>query len=109
MALEKGRIHVPDDANSPRLPLNGDTFANVPTFTCLVYVTETDSSVSARVANLELPTCEGSSEREVLSKIIPLFKQRVQELLTSNQSIEWIDPPAALEPGEQKRIVPVHL
>lgn len=65
--------------------------------------------MKARVANLPGIECEVANEREALAVIVPRFKQRVSELLASETPIPWNDPPASLEPGEQKRIIPVHL
>jgi hypothetical protein len=81
----------------------------VPAFTCLVYIRTEDGRVSARVANLAGLQASGASERDVLAKIIPAFKQRVAEVFSVGEEIPWVDPPEPLDEGEQKRIVPVHL
>ena len=81
----------------------------VPAFTCLVYIANVDGKIAARVANLEGIEASGSSERDVLGKIVPAFKQRVAELISEGEEIPWIDPPEPLNDGEQKRLVPVHL
>lgn len=83
--------------------------APVPAFTCLVYVSQDSGQVSARVANLAGIQASGSSERDVLGKIVPAFKRRVAELMSSGEEIPWINPPEPMRDGEQRRIVPVHL
>ncbi len=81
----------------------------VPAFTCLVYVANVDGTITARVVNLDGIEASGSSERDVLGKIVPAFKKRVAELMSGGEEIPWIDPPEPPRAGEQKRIVPVHL
>jgi len=84
--------------------------ANVPVFTCLVYVSpDAGAGVRARVANLSGLECTAASEREALGKIVSVFKQRVSDLMHSEISIPWIEPPTPAEPGEQIRFIPVHL
>jgi hypothetical protein len=98
---------VSDDSKQPP---GGSPRADVPVFNCLVYVTSIEGGqVRARVANLAGLACIASSERIALTKIVPEFKQRVAELHRAGAPIPWLDPPLALEPGEQKRFVPVHL
>ena len=83
---------------------------DVPVFSCIVYVSaDALGGTRARVANLPGLECTAASEREALAKIVPAFKQRVAELVRSETSIPWIEPPLAAEPGEQKRFIPVHL
>ena len=93
----------------PRLDITNPHGADVPAFTCLVYVRTVDGQVSARVANLDGIEASAGNEREVLGKVIPAFKKQVAELIHGGQPIPWIDPPRPLDDGEQKRIVPVHL
>ncbi len=86
------------------------TPADVPVFNCLVYVSsDAGGGVRARVANLPGLGCTAGSEREALAKIVPAFKQLVSELMRSETPIPWIEPPSPVEPGEQKRFIPVHL
>ena len=83
---------------------------DVPVFSCIVYVSPSArGGVRVRVANLAGLECTAASEREALAKIVPAFKQRVAELIQSEASIPWIEPPTPAEPGEQKRFIPVHL
>ena len=92
------------------LQITGDTKPSVPVFTCIVYVRKNDdSTVSGRVANLaEIEAC-GSSERDVLGKVIREFKARVSKMLEAGQEIPWIDPRQPPLENEQVRAVPVHL
>lgn len=95
----------------PPLPLDeASKRADVPTFRCLVYLARTESGgVKARVANLPGIECRVANEREALAAIVPLFKQRIIEWLASETPIPWIEPSEPLAPGEQKRMIPVHL
>ncbi len=94
--------------DKPKLDITNPD-APVPAFTCLVYIANVDGKITARVANLEGIEASGSSERDVLGKIVPAFKKRVAELISGGEAIPWIDPPEPPRGGEQKRIVPVHL
>jgi hypothetical protein len=86
-----------------------DDAISVPAFACIVYISRSDQGVHARVANFADLQQTGADEREVLGKIVPEFKRRIGELMTAGREIPWIDPPSPIEPGEQKRFVPVHL
>tara|TARA_R110002049_G_scaffold4601_5_gene32737 strand:+ start:1030858 stop:1031166 length:309 start_codon:yes stop_codon:yes gene_type:complete len=84
--------------------------AAVPTFPCIVYVTNLSTGgVHARVANLAGIDAEAENEREALGKIVPEFKRQVGQLVANGDPVPWIDPPAKPGPDEQKRFVPVHL
>ena len=83
--------------------------ANVPVFNCLVYVSQQDGGVKARVANLAGIEYIAGNERAALGQIVPAFKQRLVEYLQGDEPIPWLEPPLPIEPGEQKRFVPVHL
>jgi hypothetical protein len=93
----------------PKFEITSPTGADVPAFTCIVYVSRANGEVSARVANLDGIQAAAASERAVLAKVIPAFKKRVSDLLSGGEEIPWIDPPETPLEGEQKRIVPVHL
>ncbi len=103
----------PDKPNS--LEITGGAKPNVPAFVCLVYVhSREDSTVVGRVANLaggdsEEIRASGSSERDVLSKLVREFKSRVSEMSAEGQEIPWIDPPAPPLENEQVRSIPMHL
>jgi hypothetical protein len=100
-------MHSQDDSN---LNVSKDSKpVSVPVFNCIVYVSRSDTGTRARVANLAGLEAVGVTERDVLGKLIPAFKQRVSELMTNGTAIPWIDPPSPAEPGEQIRFVPVHL
>ena len=84
--------------------------ADVPVFNCLVYVGPLpDGGVRARVANLAGLQVDASNERQALSRIVPVFKQRVSEFMNAQSAIPWIEPPLDPEPAEQTRFIPVHL
>ncbi|HWC90499.1 MAG TPA: hypothetical protein VG433_12615 [Pirellulales bacterium] len=83
--------------------------ADIPVFSCIVYVSRVDGGVRARVANLPDLACTAASEREALAKVVAAFKQCVGELLRSATAIPWVEPPAAAEAGEQRRLLAVHL
>ena len=99
------------ESNRPALSISNDSPpASVPTFPCIAYVVKcSEGGVRARVANLAGIEVVAESERVALSKIVPEFKRRVGELVSSGEPIPWIDPPSEPEPNEQKRFVPVHL
>ncbi len=83
---------------------------DVPVFSCIVYVSHLSTGgVHARIANLDGFECDAANEREALSRIVPIFKQRVAELTASQATIPWIEPPRARADNEQERLIPVHL
>ena len=85
------------------------TSQDIPTFNCLVYVCSVDGGVRARVANLDGIEITASDERTALSKIVPAFKAKVQQILADQESIPWIDPPLQATEEEQTRFIPIHL
>ena len=89
-------------------PLN-ITSRDVPTFNCLVHVCSTEQGVRARVANLAGIKITASDERAALSKLVPAFKAKVQQILDANESIPWIEPPLEANNDEQTRYIPIHL
>jgi hypothetical protein len=93
---------------SRKLPIDAGN-PDVPAFGCIVYVKSIENGAAARVANLAGIMVRASTERDCLAQIVPQFKQRVKEYLESDQPIPWVDPPAPIEAGEQKRFLPVHL
>ena len=82
---------------------------DVPVFNCVVHLTtDGQGKVFAKAANLAGIECHGNSQRDVLSKLVPLFKEHVGALHKSGEPIPWIDvgtPPA----DTQVLLVPVHL
>lgn len=89
----------------------GTSEASVPVFNCIVILTRDQATdrLSARVANLAGIAAEGNAERELLILLTKRFKALVQDCVQNNRPIPWIDPPSALQPGEQQRFIPVHL
>jgi len=108
-----GEVNPPEEIPPKDTDLNVSGHSQpvaVPVFNCIVYVSRDDAGiVRARVANLAGLEFTAGSEREALGKIVPAFKQRVIELLSSKTPIPWIEPPAPPESGEQKRLIAVHL
>jgi hypothetical protein len=98
-----------NDPRQRKLDIAEDAAASVPTFACIVYVAKTADGVRARVANLPDLQFTGRTEREVLGRIIPAFKQQVGQWLTAGEEIPWLEPPLPIADDEQKRFVPVHL
>ncbi|QEG37004.1 hypothetical protein [Bythopirellula goksoeyrii] len=97
--------------NNPNsLGITGDSKPNVPVFVCLVYVHKNeDATVTGRVANLAGIEASGSSERDVLGKVMREFKSRVVKMFEAGQEIPWIDPPEPPQQNEQIRSIPMHL
>jgi len=96
--------------NSNSLNVAGDSRPNVPVFVCLVYIRQNESGgVSGKVANLAGIEAIGSSERDVLSKVMQKFKPLVSQLYAAGQEIPWIDPPQPPQDSEQVRSIPMHL
>ncbi len=82
---------------------------DVPTFPCIVYVRKVDGGLIARVANLKGIEIRGSSERELLQKIVPEFKRQVALWRQREEEIPWVDPIPEPAPEETRRFIPVHL
>jgi len=91
------------------LPLSEASPANVPVFACHVFVTCGEGAVTARVANLAGIELTAANERMALAKIVATFKQQVAARLEQGQPIPWLDPIADIRPGEQPRLIAVHL
>lgn len=92
------------------LGITGESKASVPVFVCLVYVRHNDdSTVDGRVANLEGIEATGSSERDVLSKVVREFKSRITKMREDDVEIPLVDPPLPPRENERVRSVPVHL
>ena len=107
----KTNMNTPPNSDNPNsLGITGDSKPNVPVFVCLVYVhTREDSTVIGRVANLAGIEASGSSERDVLGKLVREFKSRVSKMFAEGQEIPWVDPQQPPLENEQVRSVPVHL
>ena len=109
-ASEDPQRTTPAGPDSHALPIQDAVMnsASVPVFNCIVYVSTEAGKVTARVGNLEGIQVTGSSEREVLSKIVPEFKRQVAEL-HGKSTIPWVERPAAIKSNEVQRLIPVHL
>lgn len=82
---------------------------DVPAFPCIVHIAVEDGVYRGRVANLPGIEAEGGSEREMLGKIVPLFKRTVADIYRTGDPIPWITPVPEPVPPEIKRFIPVHL
>ncbi len=100
----------PNSDNPNSLGITGDSKPNVPVYTCLVYVHKNDdATVTGRVANLAGIDAKGSSERDVLGKVVREFKSQVFKMHEEGREIPWLVPPQPIKDNEQVRSVPVHL
>lgn len=101
-----------NDSHKPhQIPIAG---SDVPSYACVVYISEQSGKVSARVANLvksdESPiVSSGASEREVLADIVKQFKGIVANEIDAGNEPKWLEPAKEKEANEQKRFLPVHL
>ncbi len=88
----------------------GKPAPSVPTFACLVYLSQDESGKSiARVANLGGLQATGASPRDAMMRVCREFKEIVRTAHAAGETIDWIDPPVEPAPGEQVRSIPVHL
>ena len=94
------------DSQAPSPPM---AQVDVPTFSCIVHLTVEGGVHRGRVANLDGIEAVGSTEREMLGKIIPIFKRTVAEFHQRGDSIPWITPVPEPKANETKRFIPVHL
>jgi hypothetical protein len=95
--------------NDNSLPM-GKPAPSVPTFACLVYLSQDESGKSiARVANLGGLQATGASPRDAMMRVCREFKEIVRTAHAAGETIDWIDPPVEPAPGEQVRSIPVHL
>lgn len=81
----------------------------VPVFNVVIYVSQQDGKVIARVANLPNIEFTASSEPMALKQTITHVKQQLAKWHGAKETIPWIDPVPAPSEGEQERLVPVHL
>ena len=87
-----------------------DSDAMPPAFGIVIYVASiADGRVRCRVANLPDLVAEGESERHVLGKLVPKCRDAIKAAVESGDANPLIDPPLAMDEGETKRFLPVHL
>ena len=103
MSQEKQKSSTSQIPGPPLAPLD------VPAFPCIVHVRIDGGNYRGNVANLAGIEAIGSSERELLGKIVPMFKRVVGGFHQRGEAIPWITPVPAPEPAETKRFIPVHL
>lgn len=84
---------------------------DVPVYNCVVIVSPRDEAgvVRARCATVAGIDATGRSEREALSQVVAAFKATIARHLAAELPIPWIDPPSQPGPGEQQRLIAVHL
>ncbi|MEM9366613.1 MAG: hypothetical protein AAGD07_11505 [Planctomycetota bacterium] len=81
-----------------------------PAYGCIIYIRSLESGgVAARVANLTGLQIEARNEREALSKLVPLFRDRMAAAQAAGEVLELETNPAPPKEGEVKRFLPVHL
>lgn len=98
--------------NDNGLPLVSQNDCNpVPVFHCHVLLKRIDATgrLTARLANLDGITAEGTSERDLLTSLTRQFKAAMQEYHQAKKPIPWIEPARTPEDGEFERFIPVHL
>jgi len=94
----------------PSIPVTDASGAPVPSFMCIVYVKPIGAGrVRLRVANFGDIEITASSQRDGLTKILPLAKKFVASHFARTGELPSIDPPKEKEPDEQRRILPAHL
>ncbi len=94
------------DPQNPNPPM---AQVDVPAFPCIVHLEVQDGVYRGRVANLAGIEAVASTEREMLGKIVPLFKSAVAEIRQRGDCIPWITPVPEPRSTEIKRFIPVHL
>ena len=94
------------DPQNPNPPM---AQVDVPAFPCIVHLAVEDGVYRGRVANLAGIEALGSTEREMLGIIVPIFKRTVAEFHQRGDSIPWITPVPEPKSPEIKRFIPVHL
>jgi len=100
---------MPTNQDDNSLPM-GKPAPSVPTFACLVYLSQDESGTSiARVANLDNLQATGVSPRDAMMRVVREFKERVRGAHAARETIDWIDPPMEPKPGERVQSIPVHL
>ena len=108
MSQEKSKSAGSSSAES-QVPNPPMAQVDVPAFPCIVHLAVQDGVYRGRVANLAGIEVVASSEREMLGKIVPLFKRTVAEIHERGDSIPWITPVPEPKPTEIKRFIPVHM
>lgn len=95
-----------DRSNKAALPI---TDGPVPVFDCHVLLSQTESGVTARAANLDGVRASGATERDALMAIVKVFKKAVEQYAQNNEPIPFLPRPHKPDANEVERWVPVHL
>lgn len=88
-----------------------DNEGSVPVYDCHVILTPPKDGAGyiARAVTLPGVTAEAGTERDVLRRIVDLFKQRLIAHRDAGEPIPWSETPETPQPGEVERWIPVHL
>lgn len=83
----------------------------VPVYDCRVYLRGPDAEgwLQGRVANLPGIAGRARGERELLTQLVRDFKWQLIERRSKGETVPWVEPLPAPEPGEKQRWIPVHL
>ena len=102
---------APHRSESQHVPVAAGATPPVPVYDCHVILSPPDSAgmIHARVSSLPEITATGTTEREVLRRIVTAFKAAILRYRASGQAIPWSPSPDTPGPGESQRWVPVHL
>ena len=99
----------PSPSGDAELPIDASATPPPPAFGCIVYFCVRDGVYRGRVANLAGIQETGSSQRELLGKIVRRFQSEISGSLNAGTDPNWIDPLPAKNEDEQKLFLPVHL
>lgn len=83
----------------------------VPVYDCHVILTlpVEGRGYAARAAALPGVTAEAATERDVLRRIVDLFKHRLIAHRDAGEAIPWAETAEVVAAGEVERWIPVHL
>jgi hypothetical protein len=99
-----------DDEPSREQPHTVRQLADVPVYSCHIYLSPPDErgTITARGATLIEVVAQGRSEREALRNVVQKFKEAIFGYTSRGETIPWLAKPCPAEPGETQRFVPVH-
>lgn len=100
----------PKPSDAPRVKKLGPP-SEVPVFNCVALVSPrgSDGIVHARAANVSDLRTSGATEREALQHLVGAFKIIVAQSLAEGRPVPLLSHPHSPEPGEQQRLIAVHL
>ena len=91
----------------PVVPVENSTDPQL--FNLVVLVRTQDKRVSARAANLAIPSTESSTIRDALSQLVTVAKTQLSQWVAQQESIPWIEPHEQANDSETRFVVPLHL